>query len=179
MTCIAGVIGKDKRVWIGADSAGVAGTSLRVRADEKVFCNGDFVFGFTTSFRMGQLLRYSLVIPPMGKISLQEFMHTVFVNAVRACLKRGGYTTISNNCEEGGKFLVGGKGKLFTIGSDFQIGETACGYNAVGCGGELAMGSLYTSLIKLDPKRRILLALAAAEAFSSGVRRPFKIRSVG
>ena len=51
-------------MYIGGDRAGVAGLSLTVRADEKVFQNGEFLMGFTTSFRMGQLLRYSLKPPP-------------------------------------------------------------------------------------------------------------------
>ena len=62
MTCIVGLV-HEGVVYIGGDSAGVAGLSLTVRADEKVFQNGEFLMGFTTSFRMGQLLRYSLKPP--------------------------------------------------------------------------------------------------------------------
>ena len=62
MTCIVGLV-HEGVVYIGGDSAGVAGLSLTVRADEKVFRNSDFLMGFTTSFRMGQLLRYSLKPP--------------------------------------------------------------------------------------------------------------------
>ena len=39
MTCIVG-IADGAKVWIGGDSAGVAGWSLTVRADEKVFAVG-------------------------------------------------------------------------------------------------------------------------------------------
>ena len=62
MTCIVGLV-HEGVVYIGGDSAGVAGLSLVVRADEKVLRNGDFLMGFTTSFRMGQLLRYKLDPP--------------------------------------------------------------------------------------------------------------------
>ena len=61
MTCIVGLV-HEGVVYIGGDSAGVAGLSLVVRADE-MFRNGDFLMGFTTSFRMGQLLRYKLYPP--------------------------------------------------------------------------------------------------------------------
>jgi ATP-dependent protease HslVU (ClpYQ) peptidase subunit len=47
MTCIAGVAHEGK-VWIGGDSAGVGGYDLTVRADAKVFTNGEFLFGFTS-----------------------------------------------------------------------------------------------------------------------------------
>ena len=50
MTCIVGVAHKGA-VYIGGDSAAVAGWALTCRADHKVFKNGDFVMGFTTSFR--------------------------------------------------------------------------------------------------------------------------------
>jgi hypothetical protein len=38
MTCIVGLVDKGD-VYIGGDSAGVAGLSLSIRADEKVFGN--------------------------------------------------------------------------------------------------------------------------------------------
>jgi hypothetical protein len=51
MTCIVGLV-DGGRVWLGGDSAGVSGWDLTVRADRKVFRNGPYVMGFTTSFRM-------------------------------------------------------------------------------------------------------------------------------
>ena len=75
MTCIVGLV-HEGTVFIGGDSAGVAGLSLVVRADEKVFRNGDFLMDFTTSFRMGQLLRYNPDSPPkivgMAFVGLQQ-----------------------------------------------------------------------------------------------------------
>ena len=35
---------------------------------KKVFHNGEFIMGFTDSFRMGQLLQYKLQIPPQHEI---------------------------------------------------------------------------------------------------------------
>ena len=88
MTAIVGLV-KSGSVYIGGDSAGVCGTSLTVRADAKVFRKKRYVFGFTTSFRMGQLIRYSLALPkPVG--NLDAFMSTTFIDAVRDCLKAGG-----------------------------------------------------------------------------------------
>jgi ATP-dependent protease HslVU (ClpYQ) peptidase subunit len=62
MTCIVGV-NHNGNIYIGGDSAGVAGLQLQIRSDEKVFLTGDFIMGFTTSFRMGQLLRYAFSPP--------------------------------------------------------------------------------------------------------------------
>lgn len=73
MTAIAGLV-HDGRVLIGADSGGVAGWTLNVRKDSKVFTNGAYVMGFTTSFRMGQLLRWAFK-PPAPRQGLAGAVH--------------------------------------------------------------------------------------------------------
>lgn len=174
MTCIAGLVDKGA-IILGADAAGVARSSLTVRADLKVFARGVFVMGFTSSFRMGQLLRYRLSLPehPDGLDSF-EYMATAFVDSVRACLRDGGFATKNNEQESGGVFLVGYRGRLFRVESDYQIAENVCGYDACGCGQDIALGSLF-STPKKDANDRVLLALKAAEQWSTGVRRPFSL----
>ena len=179
MTCIAAVV-HNNMVYMGADSAGVAGFSLVVREDQKVFTNGEFIIGFTSSFRMGQLLRYAFKPPEYraDKKELHEYMVTDFIDAVRTCLKDGGYAQIDKGEETGGCFLVGVRGRLFEIEPDFQVGELACHYDAVGCGYHLALGAL-TVTQEMEPHKRIRLALEAAEQFSAGVRGPFTILKGG
>lgn len=179
MTCIVGLI-HDGTVYIGGDSAGIAGYSLTVRADEKVFANGPFLMGFTTSFRMGQLLRYKLTPPthpyvePGQLMDVPKYMVTCFIDAVRECLKAGGYAEKLNEQESGGKFLVGYSGRLFIIDSDYQVGESLDGYAAVGCGADIALGALHATMT-VEPRTRVMRALAAAERHSAGVRGPFVI----
>ena len=85
MTCIVGYQHKGK-VWIGGDSAGVGGLSLTVRADRKVFQNKQFIMGFTTSFRMGQLLQYRFKPPSISKgENIETYMCTKFIDGVRKC----------------------------------------------------------------------------------------------
>lgn len=178
MTCIVGRT-DGRQVWIGGDSAGVSGWDLVVRADEKVFKSGPFVMGFTSSFRMGQLLRYSLEVPEPSTDNLHRFMCTAFVDAIRECLKKGGYARKENEVEEGGTFLVGVWGRLFRIESDYQVAETGCGYDAVGCGASYALGALHAlcSTPNPDPETTVLAALAASEQHNAGVRPPFIVLS--
>jgi ATP-dependent protease HslVU (ClpYQ) peptidase subunit len=172
MTCIVGVA-HEGRVYIGGDSAGVGGYSLTVRADRKVFRNGDFVMGFTSSFRMGQLLHHAFNPPKRHPdTDIDKFMVTDFINAVRDCLKSGGYAEKHNDAERGGVFLVGYKGRLFRIDNDYQVGEAADGFDAVGCGEEIAQGAMYANKAG-KPEQRLRMALEAAERFSAGVRGPF------
>lgn len=178
MTCIVGLVDEGK-VYMGADSAGVSGSDLRVRKDPKVFRNGDFLIGFTSSFRMGQLLRYGLEVPVATRgsyIDTYEFMVREFVTAVRTCLKGGGCASKRDEVESGGQFLVGYEGRLFDIEEDYQVAEYVTPYAAVGDGVNYALGSLYsTSGMGYRASDRLKTALNAAEEFCSSIRRPFVV----
>lgn len=178
MTCIVGYIDKAKdRVLIGADSAGVSGYDITIRNDSKVFKNGDFIIGCTTSFRMIQLLRFSFVPPRVYDKDIYEYMCTDFIEEVRKCFKDGGYLQkFEDGNDAGGQFLVGYKNRLFTIDNDFQVGEAKQGYDSVGCGVSYALGSIYTNK-KKDSRTIVLDALKTAEYFSAGVVSPFIIEN--
>lgn len=176
VTAIAGLV-QDGVVWIGGDSAGTAGYMQTIRADTKVFTTGPYVMGFSGSFRMGQLLRWSLV-PPVPEGKLEKFMAVDFIDAVRACLKAGGWAAVDNGRESGGDFLVGVHGRLFRVAGDFQVGESVDGYDAIGSGEEPALGALYaTARLDLKPRQRLRLALSAAARMNAFVAPPFVIRS--
>lgn len=177
MTCIVGLV-SDGDVYIGGDSAGVAGYSMAVRAERKVFRNGPFIMGFTSSFRMGNLLQYSFT-PPRHHPgdSINRFMVVDFINAVRECLKTGGYAEKHNESERGGTFLVGYAGRLFSIYDDYQVGECVDGFSSVGCGFEIALGSLFSTKTH-EAETRVMTALRAAEQYSAGVRGPFHVEKL-
>lgn len=179
MTCIVGVADRG-RVFIGADSAGVGGLDLSIRADRKVFRNGPFIMGFTSSFRMGQLLAVKLTPPRFhSEDDPWRYMVRDFIDAVRTCLSAGGFARKDNNVESGGVFLVGFRGRLFRIDNDFQVGERADNFDACGCGESYALGSLSeTEGEGYDPERRVLSALQKAEHFSAGVRGPFHVEAL-
>lgn len=174
MTCIVGIAEKGK-VYLGGDSAGVGGLSITIRSDEKVFKNGQFIMGFTTSFRMGQLLRYKFS-PPAQSIGQDdmEYMVVKFIDAVRSCFSNNGFGKMTEkDYNKGGNFLVGYNGVLYNIDSDFQVGIPSTQYDSVGCGTDLALGSLHSTTDK-KPQERLKLALEAATAFSAGVAAPYK-----
>lgn len=179
MTCIVGLVSA-AQVFIGGDSAGVTSgrLSLVVRNDRKVFRNGDFVMGFTTSFRMGQLLAFNFHPPkPRIGVDIMAYMVTDFIDAARSRMKDGGYARVKEAVEEGGTFLVGYSGRLFHISDDFQVGESSHGFDACGCGDLIALGSLHSTRTWTDPTARLKEALEAAETFSAGVRSPFVFES--
>lgn len=183
MTCIVGFIDKNNDIYIGADSSGVDGHyNIRERLDSKVFIKNNMIFGFTSSFRMGQLIRYQLVIPEqLPSKDDYTYMCTDFIEAIIKCFKDHGYAKIHDNEIIGGFFLVGYKGKLYQIECDFQVAQINCNYDACGCGESYAMGAMEV-LNRVDfmnkgytAELRIKEALSIAEKFSAGVSKPFNI----
>ena len=179
MTCIV-AIKNEGAVYMAGDSAGVAGWALQLRQDAKVWAKGGFLFGFTSSFRMGQLLRYKLQPPTHhAEIEDYEYMVSVFVEEVRSCLKTGGYAKLKENVEEGGTFLVGYKGEIYLIGEDYQVGVMIDNYMAVGCGSAYAKGAMYALRHdKTNCEVKLEIALAAAQRHSAGVRGPWVMANI-
>lgn len=177
MTCIVGFIDKEnKKIYIGADSAGANSYYIRTRKDPKVFIRGPFIIGFTTSFRMGQLLmadeRFNVRMQKATE-SNYEYMVTAFIPAIQKLFKDGGFLESKSDVLSGGTFLVGYNGSLFEIQDDFQVAEYTEEFAVCGCGESYALGSLFTSSGTIT--ERITKALECAEYYSMGVRRPFNI----
>lgn len=177
MTCIVALKYKG-RIFMGSDSAGSDGWQIVTLANPKIYVTGEFMLGFTTSFRMGQLLGHSLNVRQRENDEpVDRFMVTTFVDGVRACLKAGGWAARNNEREEGGTFLVGYQSRIFRVDSDYQVSESSHDFDAVGCGAQIALGSLFsTGENEGLPHWRITTALGAAECFSNGVRGPFFIK---
>ena len=174
MTCIVGLEHEGK-VYIGADSASVGGWEVKATRLRKVFQRSRFLIGYTGSFRMGQLLQHQLTVTPQNGESDEEYMVCKFVEAVRTCLKDGGFAKVENNVDEGGQFIIGFNGQLYLVDDDFQVNSMAQGFYAVGCGRGYALGAMKV-LNDLPPKQRIRKALETAAYFSGAVCKPFRIK---
>src|SRR3546814_19564698 len=111
---------------------------------------------------MGQLLAHSFQPPKWhDDYDVYEYMVRDYVEAVRNCLKSGGFATREKEAVAGGTFLVGFKGRLFESADDYQVGESVSIFAEFGCGDELAMGSLFSTQ-KMKAVERVTLAIAAA-----------------
>lgn len=177
MTCVVGLVNKG-RLYMGVDSAAVSGWTRRTSELSKVFRRGPFLIGYTTSFRMGQLLEHELAVPPQqAGVSDMSYMVSTFIESARKLFKERGFTQIESNKEKGGQFLVGFKGTLYSVESDFQVGHMSDGYDAVGSGSDFALGAM-AALERLPPQRRVRRALEIAAHFSMGVCGPFHIKSM-
>jgi ATP-dependent protease HslVU (ClpYQ) peptidase subunit len=179
MTCIIGLV-ENGKVYIGGDSAGCADGEIRATKIAKVFQNGNFLIGFTTSFRMGQLLQYQLNVPShTDGISDGAYMVRVFIETVRKLFTDYGFARIDSNEESAGKFLVAYRGHLYCVESDYQVQEHLDGFEVIGAGRSYALGGLKAmETLEMSPTERILKALQVSAYFSDSVIEPFKILSI-
>jgi hypothetical protein len=188
MTAVVALIHENK-VLLGGDSAASDDKTGLIfsRVDPKVFRVGQFGIAFVDSFRMGQILQYNWTppkyTPTAGYRNLDKFIRTKFVESIKDAFKEQGYGNFSSGTEdgdEGGIFLIAvqGAGRIFTMDSDFHIGEADVQYMSEGAGQELALGSLYSTSMVKTPRKRVRMALEAAAKFNMSVRPPFTIIEV-
>ena len=173
MTCIVGlVVGDD--VYIGADAISSNGITKHSITTPKVFRCGEFAIGYTTSFRMGQLIQFHLPVRPQpaGQDDF-AYMVTEVAEAVRVLLKDRGFAEVNSNRERGGQFLIGYRGKLYEIHSDYAVFAHEELW-AVGSGEEVALGAM-AALVDMKPRKRIKRALEIAAHYVPTVQGPFTI----
>ncbi len=181
MTCIIGLV-EDGRVYIGADSAAANQFELRQTALKKVFRRStggqELIIGYTDSFRMGQILQYHLMLEkqPDDEDDLTYLVRGV-ADQARATFRERGYLQVENEQEAGGTFLIGYRGKLYIVESDFQVNHYLDDFEAIGSGREYALGAML-ALKELSPRERIGQALEIAAHFSVGVIGPFFIEEL-
>jgi ATP-dependent protease HslVU (ClpYQ) peptidase subunit len=179
MTCIVAV--KDSgKVYMGADSLGSNYHSKSVRIDEKIFKKGKMLFGFTSSFRMGQILNYSFNPPKHDpKLNDMEYLVDQFVPELIKTYEKNKWLKTEASVVSGGVFLLAYNGEIYKIESDFQVNHTFDNYNACGSGADAALGSLFTTeKYRISPKDRINHAIEAASHHIASVGGPIHIMSI-
>lgn len=171
MTCIVGVLPGDGSVWMGADSYASWSNEGENIAFPKVFQKDSVLYGISGRLWVAQQLCHVWKIPTIG---LQDDLLIWMVKEMRPSLMAF-YASNEILVEDWPQIMVGSRGKLFSWYTQGSASETLYGYEAIGCGGVIAKGSLYTTNKMKSAQRRITLALEAAERHSNAVRGPFTI----
>lgn len=172
MTCIVAI--KDGgKVHMGCDSIGTDGWRKESRVRPKLFKKGPLLVGWCGSFRMADLLEYEVEPPKLlPDEDVYPWLIKELIPVVRDQFKKGGFAKVENGVERGGSFLVAVRGRLFTVDSDYQVGETTRGYAAEGAGDTFAMGSIYSTHGQ-PAADRLRIALEAAYEMCATVAPPF------
>jgi ATP-dependent protease HslVU (ClpYQ) peptidase subunit len=184
MTCIAAVVTPNGQVVMGGDSASVDDQlRIDVGKEAKVWHAGPLLFGACGSFRVAQVLRWHLTVPtPEPDDEPLAYLTGPLARAMREALaENGALTTWDEDNTEGlteSGLLIGYAGQVYEVYEDFGVHQPADDYAAVGCGRRWAEGVMWaTKDMDIKPKRRVGLALAAAEKHSAGVVGPMEILS--
>lgn len=175
MTCIAGLV-DGKNVWLAGDRAATYGGSLKqVRIKHpKIFIRGGIGFGVAGSPKVANALEHVLVIPtPEKGLSNAAYIVKQLIPAMRDCMGEIDALVEHN----GQKYFEGGillaiNGELHQIECNFQVDEEACGFTAIGSGGEAALGSLRASR-GMSARKRLKLAMEVSAENNAGVAPPF------
>ena len=176
MTCIAGYIEQNGDIYMGGDSIGIIGSDYLISKDPKVFIRRNMIFGFTSSFRMGDILKYDFDIPDHDpKISTNEYLTSIFLVDLLERYEERKFLQITDNVAMSGIFLLGYDKRLFRVESDFCIIEDVKNYAAAGCGQDFTKAILYSLEDSgLTAEEKITKSMIAAAEFSM-VKEPFLI----
>lgn len=123
MTCIIGCV-RDGNVHMIGDKMASNGFTGQVTPQPKVFTNNGFIFGYTTSFRMGQLLQYSWN-PPSRTEGIEDdvYLYRDVVNSFVKLFKDNDYGCKNDSELETGEFIFGWGGRLFRHQSNHSLLE--------------------------------------------------------
>jgi len=172
MTCVVG-LEHHGRVFMGGDRCSSNDVTKTKTAKPKIFKKGPFLIGFSGSFRYADIIQYNVEFPKKSKkMSEEEYLFTVIVEQIRETLSDKGMNLDEDKFTDNA--LIAYKGKLYELQCDLSLVRNVHGFNAIGNGKEVALGSFY-STIHLPPEERVEMALRAAAEFSQGVSEPFDI----
>lgn len=171
MTCIAGVE-YGGRVWIGGDSATMDEKTRYIQASPKVFRRDPFIVGacgdllWCSRWERIQFVRK----PPVQATRIEAWVRETIFEQWAALGE-------TDNTGESAA-LIAIRGMMFVVEECGATWRPRGGYCAIGSGGDIALGSLYTTAKrKLLPKYRIRLALEASSHHSADVAPPFTVLS--
>lgn len=154
MTCIIAFHHND-RVVLAGDKIAVSGCQKTISQQPKVFHNGDFMIGYTSSFRMGQILKFKWQPPKIKKGQTAEnYLHTDTIDSIRKVFEDNWFLDKTKN--GWGTFIICYENKIFQISDDLGVIENVEHIESCGCGRELARGAL-TILLEYETDYKVIL----------------------
>lgn len=163
------------------DSSGIPYLVTTAGGDtSKVASVGKYLIGAAGDVRAINILHYAFVPPTpkpnqKGK-SLNQFITTTFIPALRECFNSHGYShNESNNTE----ILIAVNGFIYNIDNDFSWATSTSNTYSIGTGSTYALGALQSMTTKNKPtvqqaKRNAIKALQVAAKLDPFTGAPFQ-----
>ena len=189
MTVIVGIKDKDN-IYMGCDSAISTDSEIMTLSNPKIIQKWGMLIGITGSIRGLQLLEYEWDIPDnddgkeilsvLDTYSDDEYIHKFVVPSIKEVFFSNQYCIQCDGQENMEDWLlIGYKGELYTLVSNYQCFKLDKPYAAIGSGSPYALGSLKTQedlgIFGKDPEMNITRAIKSACEFSNSVREPIKL----
>jgi hypothetical protein len=193
MSCVIGLV-TSGNIVMGADAAASDGNVLipnhlkKISVHEVNIWTSDnehieFVVGACGTTQMSAIVRHFLELPRLeNPDDLDGYMETNFLMSLHGAIQAAGYMRIDRDPDGFpgvDELLVGVLGRLYFIGHDFSIASSMRGYDAIGSGREIALGSLFTTGKMVghrpDGRERVLAALDAASELATAVSGPYQL----
>ena len=161
MTCVAGLV-SDGNVYMCSDRGVSDSDSIVSMATPKIsripLGNDSILIGYAGSGGMGQLVSM-IDIPPLIDDSLR-WLRTLFAPTIIKAREN-----MAGRSEDEASLLIAIHNSLYEMDtSDYSCYKVE--YSAIGSGGSLALGSLYTTRTWTSGKRRVEEAVSAAISHS-------------
>lgn len=159
MTCIIAHATRTSS-FIAADKLGSNNFTKAIQSEPKIFekefdsrvleegfiptiHKDTMTIGYTTSFRMGQLLKHCLVLPEKQPTqSFKEYLVQSVVPAIRTLFREEWGSRADNQDVGGGQFIILHKHKIYEIHEDFCVLEPKNNISAVGSGAYHAIAAM-------------------------------------
>lgn len=141
MTCIISFFNND-RIVLAGDKIGVSGNFKAIIKEPKVFFNCDFMIGYTTSFRMGQLLNHTWKPTKRKKDqSVENYIYVDTIGSIRKLFEENWFFDKTKE-DDWGIFILCYENKIFKVHTDMTITESMDHIAVCGSGREVAKGAL-------------------------------------
>lgn len=174
MTCIVAKIHEGKVHMVGDQMGSNGFTHSVFNKASKVFKVGDFLIGYTTSFRMGQILQYSWT-PPVRLVTDTNddlYLYKTVVDSIKKCFDDNSYGQKKNVEFDGGTFIIGWKGRIFEMQDNLSLLEYDK-FSSVGCGTYHATAAMKTmdmfNILCNNPEQFLVTAIKVAADSVGGV----------
>ena len=148
MTCIIAIEAIDqqsgKNVVVMAGDWQATGNYIKQNVTKsKIFSHSNLLFGYTATFRFGQLVEHCLnnntLIPPSNASDNYKWLVVTFVPALIKTLESNRYDASL----KGVGLLIGINGEVWEVQSDFSVLRNSLGFNSVGHN-DIALVSMHT-----------------------------------
>lgn len=190
MTCVLALkyidVDTNKPVIVlAADKMVSNGSVKRVYTKPKIFKNGDFYIGYTTSFYMGQLLQHTWIPPEKEpNQSDDEYLFRDVIKSLHRMFEDNDFGFKKPDAKgepDRGTFILVYKDRIFEVFSNMSLLEVDT-FASVGCGSEIMQGAI--SMYLYDGSTMVLddmlaLAFEIVAERSCGVSKEYDMLVIG